>query len=50
LRQHEIGDGDVMVRIEVAGQGGKRAVRHPDGDRRRVLERVGHRQQEDRHR
>ena len=38
-----------MVGIEVAGKRGERAVRHPHRDRRGVLERVRHRQQEDVH-
>ena len=49
LHQHEIRDGDVVVRVDVAGQRCQRPVRHPDGDRRHVLERVGHREQQDVH-
>ena len=49
LHEDEIGDGDVMVGIEVARERGQRAVRHADGDRRHVLERVRHREQQDVH-
>ena len=42
----EIGDGDMVVRIDVAGQGRQRAVRHPDRHRRHVLEGIRHREQE----
>ena len=36
--------------VDVARQRRQRAVRHADRDRRHVLERVGHREQEDVHR
>ena len=49
LDEHEVGDGDLVMRIDVAGERRERAVRHPDGDRRHVLERVRHRQQEHPH-
>ena len=49
LRENQIRDRDVMVRIDVAGERGERAVRHPDGERRRVLERIRHRQQQNSH-
>ena len=38
LRQNQIGDGDAMLRIKVAGKRGERAVRHAYGDRGHVLE------------
>jgi hypothetical protein len=44
-RQDEIGDRHVMVRVEIAGERRERTVRHADGDRRRVLERIRHREQ-----
>ena len=49
LRQHEVGDGDLMVRVEVAGERRQRSIRHSDGHHGRVLERVGHRQQQNSH-
>jgi hypothetical protein len=39
-----------MVRIDIPGEGRQRPVRHPDGDRRHVFERVRHREQQDVHR
>ena len=47
LRQHQVGHRHLVVGVEVAGERGERAVRHADRDRRRVLERVGHREQQD---
>jgi len=49
LNQYQVGDGHTVVRIDIAGQRGKRPVGHADRDRRHVLERVGHREQEDVH-
>jgi hypothetical protein len=45
VREDQIGDGDAMMRVEIAGQRRQRPVRHPDGDWRHVLERVRHREQ-----
>ena len=45
----EIRDGDAMVWVDVAGKRREGAVRHPDREHGRVLERVGHRQQQDPH-
>jgi len=42
LHEDEVRDRDAMMRIDVAGKRGQRAVRHPHRQRRRVLERVGH--------
>ena len=50
LRQNEIGDDHAMVRVDVAGERRQRTVRHADGDRRHVLERIRHAQQEHIHR
>jgi hypothetical protein len=50
LDEDQVGDSDGVVRIDIPRQGRERAVRHADGDRRHVLERVGHRQQQDLHR
>ena len=50
LRENEIGDDDAMMRVDVAGERRQRAVRHADGDRRHVLERIRHAQQEHIHR
>ena len=49
LHQHQIRNRHAMMRIDVAGEGSKAAVRHADGARRRMLERVGHREQENPH-
>ena len=49
LREDEVGDRDLMVRIDVAGERAERAVRHAHRDRRRVLERVRHREQQEAH-
>ena len=49
LHEHEVGDGDAMMRIDVAGQRAEGAVRHADADRGHVLERVRHRHEEDVH-
>jgi len=49
LDQDEIGDRDAVVRIDVARERRQGAVGHPDRERRRVLERVGHREQQDVH-
>ena len=40
----------MVVRVDIAGQRCERAVRHADGQRRRVLEGVRHREQKDPHR
>ena len=50
LHQNEIGDDHAMVGVDVAGERRQRAVRHADGDRRHVLERIRHAQQEHIHR
>src|SRR5205807_130001 len=50
LNEHQVRRGDPMVGIEVPGEGRQRPVRHPDGDRRHVFERVRHREQQDVHR
>ena len=47
--QDEVGDRDAVVRIDVARQRRQRAVRHPDRHRRHVLERIGHRKQQEVH-
>src|SRR4029450_8043394 len=49
LREHEVGDGDLMMRVDVASERGEAAIRHTDGERRRMLETVWHRHQEDLH-
>ena len=49
LHQHQVGDRDLVMGVHVAGQRREGAVRHADGERRRVLERVGHREQQDAH-
>ncbi len=43
LDQDEVGDGDGVVRVEVAGERGERAVGHADGADGHVFERVRHR-------
>ena len=45
LREDEVGDRGVVVRIDIARQRRKRSVRQPHRDRGRVLERVGHGEQ-----
>ncbi len=50
LNEDEIGDRDPVVRVDVARERRQGTVRHPDRHRGHVLERVGHRQQEDVHR
>jgi hypothetical protein len=47
LGEHEVGGRDVMLRIDVTGQGSERPIRQPHGDRRCVFERIRHRQQQD---
>ena len=49
VHEDEIGDGDAVMRVDIAGQRRERAVRHADGDWRHVLERVRHREQQDVH-
>jgi hypothetical protein len=49
LHQDQVGDRHAVVRIDVAGERGERAVRHPDGDGRHVFERIRHREQQDVH-
>jgi hypothetical protein len=49
LREDEVGDGDVVMQVEVAGQRGQCTVRHAHRQGRRVLERVGHREEQDVH-
>jgi hypothetical protein len=49
LDENEVGDGDVVMRVDVAGQRGERAVRHAHGNGRHVLERVRHREQQNLH-
>ena len=49
LSEDEVGHGDPVVGIDVAGEGRQRAVGHADGDARHVLERVGHREKQDVH-
>ena len=46
----EIGDRDAMVPVDIAGERRQRAVRHPHRQRRRVLERVRHREEQYSHR
>jgi hypothetical protein len=50
LHQNQIGDEHAMVRIDISSQRRQRAVRHANGDRRHVLERIRHREQQDVHR
>ena len=49
LGENQIGDGHPVVAVDIAGQRAERAVRHADADRRHVLERVRHRDEEDVH-
>ena len=49
LNEDQVGGGDVVVGVDVPGEGCQCPVRHPDGDRRHVLERVRHREQQDVH-
>jgi hypothetical protein len=49
LDQDEIGDGDLVMRVDVTGEGRERPVGHTDGDRRHVLEGVRHGEQQDAH-
>jgi len=44
LHQDEIGNRDVMVGVDVARQGGQRAVWHSNGHCRHVLEGIRHRE------
>ena len=46
LDEDEVGDRDVMVGIDVPRERRQRPVRHPHRQRRRVLERVGHREEQ----
>ena len=46
LHEDQIGNRDAVVWVDVASERGQRAVRHPDRDRRHVLEGVRHRQQQ----
>jgi hypothetical protein len=50
LHEHEIGDGDVVVGVDVTGERCQRVVGHTHRQRRRMLERVGHREQQEVHR
>ena len=49
LDQDQIGDRHPMLWIDVPGQRAQRAGRHAHRQRRHVLERIGHRQQQDVH-
>jgi hypothetical protein len=40
LRQNEVGDSDPMMRVDIPGEGGERAVGHADAHGRRMLERI----------
>jgi len=50
LNEQQVRCGYPTVGIDVSGEGRQRPVRHPDGDRRHVFERVRHREQQDVHR
>jgi len=50
LDEDQIGDRHPVVGIDVARERGQRPVGHPNGHRRHVLERVGHRQKQNVHR
>ena len=49
LREYQVGNGHLMMRVDVARQRGERAVGHADSQRRGVLERIGHGQQKNSH-
>ena len=49
LHEDQIGNRHAMVRIHVARQRCQGAVRHADRHRRHVLERIGHRQEQQVH-
>ena len=49
LRQDQVGNRHCVLRVDVAGQRRQRAVREAHRERRSVLERVGHREQQDFH-
>ena len=49
LGEDQVGDGDPVMGIQIAGERAERAVRHANPDRGHVLERVGHRDQKDIH-
>src|SRR5207247_2070615 len=49
LDQHQVGHRHPVVGVQVAGEGGQGPVRHADGDRGHVLERVRHGEKEDVH-
>jgi hypothetical protein len=46
LHEHEIGCGHAMMFVHVASERSERAVRHPDRERRHVLEGVRHREKQ----
>lgn len=46
LSQHKVGDGDLMVRVNVSGERSERAVGHANSHGRRMLERIRHRKQQ----
>ena len=50
LHEHQVGDRDAVMRVDIPGQRRQRAVGHPDRHRRGVLERIGHRQEQNPHR
>lgn len=45
-RTSKIGDCDLMMRIDVAGERRERSVRHPNRESRRMLGRIRHRQEQ----
>ena len=49
LREDQIGDRNVVMRIEIACERSERPIRHPHRYGRRVLERIRHREQQDAH-
>jgi hypothetical protein len=49
LHQDQVRDRDPVVPIDIAGERGERPVRHAHRQRRRVLERIRHREQQDAH-
>jgi hypothetical protein len=46
LREDQVGNRDLVARVEIAGKGRKTSVWNADRERRRVLERIRHREQE----
>src|SRR5262249_39776214 len=50
LTEDEIGGGDVVVRVHIAGERSEGAIGHTDGDDRHVLERIRHGEEKDIHR